>query len=374
MDLTSTGDYQQRVSRIREAMTIADIDMLLIYGWKRGQIRYVSGYYPNYQANVAMIIFPRESDPVMLIRFPFDLERAKRESWIREIKASGSVFNMAEDSASIIREKNGESGCIGMVTGDDTMDEMPYSLYESIIKKFPKSKFVDAKEILVNTRKIKSPWEFKKLRESAKVADAGVRAAKEIIRPGVSEFDPVIEAEYIMRKQGAGNHLIVIASKGVSELIGPPEHKILEEGDNVIFELGVEIDGYWSQVAQVFYVGGPSPEQRKIYLTTYEAYLAGISAAYVGNTCSNIAKASMTILEDAGYGDYIQQDFGHSIGLDLPEIPRIEFEDHTIVQPGMVLVIHPAVRVPGLGGAFIGGTVLINDDGPEPIHNISEYP
>jgi hypothetical protein len=38
----------------------------------------------------------------------------------------------------------------------------------------------------------------------------------------------------------------------------------------------------------------------------------------------------------------------------------------------MVLVLHPAVRVPGVGGTFVGGTVLITEDGPVPIHHIPE--
>jgi Xaa-Pro aminopeptidase len=79
-------------------------------------------------------------------------------------------------------------------------------------------------------------------------------------------------------------------------------------------------------------------------------------------------------LERRGLGQYLEQDLGHGIGIDLPEPPRIEIEDHTPLEAGMALVIHPAVRVPGIGGAFLGGTVLIHDSGPEPIHEIPESP
>jgi Xaa-Pro dipeptidase len=65
---------------------------------------------------------------------------------------------------------------------------------------------------------------------------------------------------------------------------------------------------------------------------------------------------------------------GHGIGIDLPEPPRIEPEDLTRLEPGMALVIHPAVRVPGVGGAFLGGTVRIGEDGPETLHTIPESP
>jgi Xaa-Pro dipeptidase len=65
---------------------------------------------------------------------------------------------------------------------------------------------------------------------------------------------------------------------------------------------------------------------------------------------------------------------GHGIGIDLPEPPRIEDADLTRLEAGMALVVHPAVRVPGVGGAFLGGTVLVGEDGPEAIHSIPEAP
>jgi Xaa-Pro dipeptidase len=78
------------------------------------------------------------------------------------------------------------------------------------------------------------------------------------------------------------------------------------------------------------------------------------------------------VLSAAGYADYVEHDTGHGIGLDMPEPPRVESGSATLIRPGMALVLHPALRVPGLGGAFVGGTVLIDQDGPLPIHIIPE--
>jgi Xaa-Pro dipeptidase len=199
-------------------------------------------------------------------------------------------------------------------------------------------------------------------------------AARRVILPGASEHEVVAAVEAEVRRLGAGNWLAVIASKGESELIGPPEPKDIQAGDNVIFELAVESSGYWTQVAGVFYAGGPSQDQRRIYKATHQAYMAAVEASLPGNTCAQVAAAARKSLQAVGYGEHIEQDFGHGIGLDLPEPPRIEAEDATIIEPGMVLVIHPAVRVPSVGGAFIGGTVLVHDQGSEPIHDIPPEP
>lgn len=367
-------EYRKRSRSLQAQMEKENLEVLLVYGWKRGQIRYFSGYYPNYVANVALLVLPQMGDPAMFIRFPFDLERAQRESWIEHIAASGNVLNLALDAANWLKQEGMASGRVGLVAGDHIMDEMPHSLYLALEKELPQASLVQAEHLFCEARMIKNPKEFDQLRESARIADVGVKAALETMQVGVSELEPVTEAEYAMRKMGAGESLVVIASKGDRELIGPPERKFLEDGDNVIFELAVELDGYWVQTAQTFYVGRPTEDQRAIYQAAYQAYQAGVEAARPGNTCTDVALAAKGILKKAGYGDYIEQDYGHGIGLDLPELPRIELEDYTQLEVGMALVIHPAVRIRGVGGAFIGGTVLIDQKGSEALHNIDPNP
>lgn len=365
-------EYQQRAKQLCAEMALQNLDALLFYGWKRGQIHYVSGYYPNYIANVAMVLLPREGEPALRIRFPFDLDRAKAESWIQDVGASGNVLNLAGDCADICEKKRLTTGRIGLVTGDNVMDEMPRSLFIALQKALPDVTWVEANEIIQNARLIKTKSEYEALRESARLADRGIKVARNAIKPGCTEYEVVATAESEMRRNGADAHLVVIASKGLRELIGPPENKVLEAGDNVILEAAVQKDGYWTQVAQVAYVGGTTEAQSKIYSDTYQAFLQGVKAVRPGNTCCDVAQAIQVYLEDHGYGDSIEQDFGHGIGLDLPEPPRIELKDTTIIKKGMVIVIHPAVRKIGVGGAFIGGTVLVHDDHAEIIHEIPE--
>lgn len=374
MNTIPTEEYRQRLSAIQKEMANQNLDLLLVYSWKRGTVRFISGYYPNYLANVALVVMPRQGEPALRIRFAFDLERARRESWIDDIAASGDVLNLAEAAASVAREKGIQPLLIGLVTGDNMMDELPYTLYNALVQAFPNAQFTDARMIFRQIRLVKSNSEFALLRQSARITDAGIQAARNALHPGASEFDVVAAAEAQVRRSGATNFLAVIASKGERELIGPPEHKLIEASDAVIFELAVESAGYWTQAAQVFFPSGGTPDQRKIFTATYQAYLAAVQVAKPGNNCAQVALAARTSLEAAGFGDFIEQDFGHGIGLDLPEPPRIEAEDHTIIEAGMVLVIHPAVRVPDVGGAFVGGTVLVHDLQAEPVHNISSQP
>ena len=105
MGLFEEKHFKTRLEKIRTAMQVETLDGLLVYSWKRGQVRYVSGYHPNYVANVAVVVIPVSARPAMWIRFAFDLERAQKQSWIEEIFASGNMNRLALDTATAIRER-----------------------------------------------------------------------------------------------------------------------------------------------------------------------------------------------------------------------------------------------------------------------------
>src|SRR5580700_1904663 len=86
----STGEFQQRVRNIREQMKKRRLDVLFIYSQKRGHVPYVSGYRANYHTNSAVIVLPLERDPIMWVKYGFDLPRARTVSWFEDIRASKS--------------------------------------------------------------------------------------------------------------------------------------------------------------------------------------------------------------------------------------------------------------------------------------------
>jgi Xaa-Pro aminopeptidase len=307
----------------------------------------------------------------MFIRFPFDLERARRACWFENVRASGDVSGIGRDAVRYLRELGLADGArIGLVTGDGVMDELPYTLYQQIRADLPLAELVDARELVMDVRQIKSQTEFGMLRRSAWVADAAVEAARGLVTPGADEFAVVAAAESAARSRSAAAWLAAIAGRSSRELIGPPERKRLPGDDLTILEFAVEVDGYWTQVARTFTPGQPTEEQEAIYGAVYQAYRAEVRACRPGAAFGEIAGAAEETLAASGFGEHSEHDYGHGIGLDLPEPPRIGADDAKIVQPGMVIVLHPALRVPGVGGAFVGGTVLVHADHTEEIHAI----
>jgi Xaa-Pro dipeptidase len=365
-------EYATRLRWIRQAMADEGLDALLVYSWKRGQVHYVSGYVPNYLANVAMVVLPRFEDPTLFIRFPFDLDRARSMCWFDDVRASGDVAAVGRDAAARLRELKLDGWRIGLVSGDAVMDELPYTLYQQLQAELPAAQFSDRRELMMNIRLTKSQAEFALLKQSAAVADAAIAAGKRVLAPGTSEHTIVAAVEAAARDAGAENYLVAIAGEGTKELIGPPEDKIIQSGAVVILEVAVQVKGYWTQVARVFVAGKPTSEQRAISRAVVRAYQAAVEAACPANPLQEVHQAAQAVLGRAGYADYVEHDTGHGIGVDMPEPPRVELGISAPIRVGMALVLHPAVRVPGVGGAFVGGTVLITQDGPVPIHQIPE--
>ena len=360
-------EYQNRLESIRQAMSEQGIDALLVYSWKRGAVRYVSGYYPGYVANVALVVVPREGDPTLLIRFPFDLARAHRMSWIADIRASGDWAGLARDCKTILSAWGVACGRLGLVGGDASVDEMPHSLHQLLCESLLDAESVPGVAILDRLRLKKSPAERALMARSAQVADAAMQAAVQAFAPGRSEFDVAAAAEGTARAMGAENSLFVIAPAG-KQLIGPPEDRRIEPDEMAVLEFAVQVDGYWTQVPRVFHTGVPTPEQREMYGVAHRAYLAGVGAARPGTSVADVAKAELGVLEKAGWLSWLEYDLGHGDGLDHPEIPAITPTSEARVEAGMALCIHPGLDKPGVGGVFVGGTVLIEEDRTTPLH------
>lgn len=364
-------EYQRRLKLIRGSMKKENLDALIIYSWKRGQVEYISGYRPNYIANVAMVIIPLEGKPLLFIRFPFDIERAHRASWIKDIKAAGNLAGFIPLCCNFFQESKLLKGKVGLITGDAIMDEMPYSLMKELEKSLPGLKFIPAFKLFEKARLVKSEQEIEILKSSAAIADAAVDSLEKSISPDISDYELISAAEAHARIKGADDFLGAISTKGDEKLVGPPEGNIVKSGSAIIAEVAVKYQGYWTQVARVFTLGKPSAEEEKIYKDTFKAYNKALKLRNL-DTISQLAQSIYETLVKEDWKDYIEHDFGHGIGLDLPEAPSINVKNELKIKPGMVLVIHPAVRKQGVGGAFLGGTTVVTEKGLQPLHKIRE--
>src|SRR5271157_1562393 len=144
------GEFQQRVQNIREQMKRRNLDVLFIYSQKRGHVPYVSGYRPNYHTNSAVVVLPLEGDPILWVKFAFDLPRARTACWFSDIRPSKSesTAKLFAQCAEEIRSLGLERSRVGTVASDLASDEMGISLYEALRAALPHAQLEPASDLL----------------------------------------------------------------------------------------------------------------------------------------------------------------------------------------------------------------------------------
>lgn len=198
----------------------------------------------------------------------------------------------------------------------------------------------------------------------------------ERVRPGVStgEIDRFAE-DFIVAHEGA-----VPAFKGLYGFPGsvcislneevvhgiPSNHRILEEGDIVSIDVGVRLDGWYSDSARTFGVGEISPEAAALLDITERSLEASIEVAVPGNHVGDIGAAVVRICEGTEYG-IIRELVGHGVGRELheePQVPNIGRAGHgPLLREGMVLAIEPMLSAgtPRIKTLDDGWTVITAD-------------
>lgn len=129
----------------------------------------------------------------------------------------------------------------------------------------------------------------------------------------------------------------------------PSKKKIIEDGDIVSLDIGIDLDGYISDSTHTVMVGNVKPEYKRLVKATREALAAGIAACVVGNRIRDISNA----VSDVAFGKYgygVVYDFcGHGVGLDVHEDPSVpncpQGGPNPRIQAGMVLAIEPMINI-----------------------------
>ncbi len=232
-----------------------------------------------------------------------------------------------------------------------------------------KLKFVDAKWI-AEMRAVKTPDECKKLQISADILWKSYRRTCKFIRQGVSEREVKGHFHQIALELGADD-LSFEPIIAFGENAALPHHhsgkRTLKRGDAVLFDAGVIVDGYCSDMTRTTFFGRPSSELARVHAIVRKAHDAAIAKCRVGASTLTLDRAAREVIEEAGYGDKFIHSLGHGIGLQVHEAPAISHRKGSAVKlkAGMVFTIEPGIYLPGAFGVRHENMVLLTSKGPK---------
>ena len=208
---------------------------------------------------------------------------------------------------------------------------------------------------------IKTESELASMRLAGKKLAEVMRALEKEIRPGVStlQLDQLAEKLILERGgrpafkgYGGGKNPFpasICASINNEIVHGiPSDEKILQAGDVFKVDMGLEIEGFCSDMARTFAVGQISPEAQKLIETTQQAFWQGIKRLKAGKMLSDYSKVAEKTVIKEGFS-VVRNLVGHGIGRDLHEDPQVpnffekNFRDVQL-QAGMTLALEPMVN------------------------------
>ncbi|MDE3090139.1 MAG: aminopeptidase P family protein [Chloroflexota bacterium] len=181
----------------------------------------------------------------------------------------------------------------------------------------------DCTHILSELRIVKEPAEIERIRQACKVADAGMKAAVQAVKVGVTESQVAAAAEFAMRDAGAEEFYRTYVASGPRTNIahGLPTTRKLEKGDLVMIDIHPIVNGYSADICRTVCVGKPTAEQQAAYDLYLKAQQATIGKIKAGVDMMELEGTLHGILKDAGHADHIFGPPIHGVGIEFEESP-----------------------------------------------------
>ncbi|MFY9303142.1 MAG: type I methionyl aminopeptidase [Atribacterales bacterium] len=224
--------------------------------------------------------------------------------------------------------------------------------------------------------KLISDDEVEKIRQSGKILAEVIREIKRLIIPGVktSVLDQV--AADLIKSHGArpaflgyrGYPASICISINEQVVHGIPGERVIESGDLVSVDIGVEFQGFYTDAAFSVVAGDGNSLAQKLVEVTEKSLYEGIKRALPGNRIGDISHAIQETIESAGFS--VVRDFvGHGVGRALheePQIPNFGKKNRgVVIEEGMVLAIEPMANEGGYQVEILDDdwTVVTKDGG-----------
>ena len=304
----------------------------------------------------------QEKEPILICP-KMEEGQARNAGWAHEIIGFTDTDKPWDMIAKAIQDRGIDASAVAI-----EKEHLNVERYEELAKLFPKAAFRSAEEKVRELRLIKDEKELSILRQAAYMADYAVGIGVEAIKEDRSELEVLAIIEHELKKKGIHKmsfDTMVLAGANSALPHGIPGANKMKRGDFVLFDLGVIIDGYCSDITRTVAFGDISEEQTRIYNTVLTGQLQAVEACKPGVTLGEIDNAARSVIADAGYGEFFPHRLGHGLGISVHEYPDVKEGNESLLKEGMVFTIEPGIYVPNAGGVRIEDDIYITKDGSE---------
>jgi Xaa-Pro dipeptidase len=354
-------EFSNRQSRVRAAMTEADLDWLMLI--HPVSIHWLIGADgKSYQAFQCLLI---SAKPGPLVMFTRESERYEFEDDTLADEVVGWGGSEPADPVEVFQKLADRLGLLKARTG---MEVPAYYLhpqhYVRLKAMFGDALVAEPTNLVNNLKMVKSPRELELVREASRIADIGTDAFIATFREGRTELEVAGAIYGAMMAAGsglAGSTLNLVSGERMHLSHGAPTLRRLRRGDCGNVEFGAAYKRYTKTMGRQISLGAPSARMKEIYGIVQRAGDAMISAIRAGVPAVVPHEAAKRVIAEAGYDRYRIHTSGYGIAPGFPpawgEPVNMFGGSKDVLQAGMVLSIEPPIFI---GEEKIGARIIDN--------------
>lgn len=344
-------DYSNRQNKLRIELSRYPLDAILVSYLPN--VRYLTGFTGS---NGMLLLGHRDA--------LFFTDSRYRGQAKQEVTAEVIVVEGALEYAALTAV--GDLGAVRIGFESARISQRLFSFVSSALG--PPVEWLATENLVEGLRAVKEPEETVALRRAIELTARVFDQFLPQVRAGRRERELAAILEFELRRSGAEKMSFdtIVASGARAALPhGIASEKELAAGEFVVFDFGIVLNGYCSDMTRTVFVGQPSQRAREIYDLVLEAQTHCETQLRAGMTCQAADALTREVIARGGYSEYYQHSTGHGIGLEVHELPRISKLADGVVASGAVVTVEPGIYLPDWGGVRIEDMVLVTEAGAQ---------
>src|SRR5258708_2355502 len=193
---------------------------------------------------------------------------------------------------------------------------MSADVLEAFRQALPGVEWLDVETALCDLRAQKSPAELAVIRYAYQIAETGLQAALDTIRPGVTERAIAAEIDAAMRRmgsEGTGIDTIVASGPNARPILARSTFRAVRDPDLVLLTIAPRYEGYHAAIGRPVMVGSVDKQIRQAIDVAWQAQEACFALMRPGIERGLVEAAGRRIVEQAGMGEFFLYSGVHSV-------------------------------------------------------------
>jgi len=340
----SKEEFEARYARTRALMAEKNLDAMLIT--ERLNYQYYTGHRSEQCAvdkiRSYMCILPKDGEPT-LITMPFEIAQVEQTSYITDIRTTGGLMGHPEFIINVLKSLGLSKARIGCELGREQYLGISYLGLRQIMDGLSSAQFIDAADIILTVRNVKSPQEVEYCRKASIISAEAQKRTFGEVHAGMTENQIAAVLRRNLIAGGAEKLSLLCVLSGVNEsgIVLLPTDRVVQSGETLGFDVGVSYRGYWSDLARTASVGDPSDELKEFYTWMMTLRHDCNMQLRAGNKPADVVRVVDRYLAERGLNTMGVGRVGHGVGIETTEYPSLAAFEDIPFEVGNVFACNP---------------------------------